>query len=241
MAEDTVDVVLLAYNEVDTIEAEIRDWRRYVVDLIPGSRILVAEDGSTDGTTQLLRRLEHEGVLVHEYTTSRRGYKGAFMDAFRRAEAPYIFFADTGGKMDVREFWGLWPFRHDYDLIVGRKVLRTDPIPRRLLTRGYNVAIRLYFSTQRIHDADAGFRLFSKPAADWVIQQDLLFKDLVNSEIVVRTVAAGWRFLERPVLYEGRAGKSRGLPTKEIPGKVLGVLKTFPAVKADINKKRELS
>jgi hypothetical protein len=89
-----------------------------------------------------------------------------------------------------------------------------------------------------VHDADAGFRLFSSAAAKWVLEQDLLFKDLVNSEIVIRTVGAGWRYGEKPILYQGRIGKSRGLPTKEIPAKVLGVLKTFPIVKREIKESR---
>ena len=228
----SVDVLLLAFNEVDTIEQEINSWQREVIDLLPGSKIIVAEDGSTDGTTQLLERLQDDGSIVHSHSMTRRGYRGAFLDGVRASTADFLMLADTGSKFDVRDFWALWPYRHEYDLVVGRKVLRTDPKFRRALTWGYNALLRRYFSTPTVHDADAGFRLFSADLRDWLLEQDFAFKDLLNSEVVIRAVRSGWRYTERPMLYHGRSGASRGLPTKQIPKKVLGVLRAFPTVKS---------
>ena len=229
---DSVDVLLLAFNEVETIEAEICAWQEEVVGHLPHSRIIVAEDGSTDGTTQLLRRLHTEGRIVHDHSTTRRGYRGAFLDGVQSSKADFLMFADTGSKFDVRDFWALWPYRHDYDFIVGRKVLRSDPKFRQALTWGYNKVLRSYFSIPTVHDADAGFRLLSSDVRDWILRQDFVFDDLLNSEVVVRAVRSGWRYAERPMLYHGRSGASRGLPTRKIPRKVYGVLQQFPTVKS---------
>lgn len=240
----TVDVLLLAFNEVSTIEAEVDLWRREVVDQIPGSRVIVAEDGSTDGTTELLQRMQAEGLVVHDYSTARRGYRGAFLDGLRSSQADYVMFADTGSKFDVRDFWVLWPYRDDYDLLIGRKVLRTDPLFRKALTWGYNAVLRAYFSTPSVHDADAGFRLFNASFRSWILNQEFAFRDLMNSEVVIRAVRSGWRYGEKPMLYHGREGASRGLPTKQIPKKVWGVLTAFPEVKAqtrEANAQRGIS
>jgi hypothetical protein len=229
----TVDVLLLAYNEVDTIEAEVLSWRREVTDQLPGSRVIVAEDGSTDGTTELLQLLQGHGLIVHDHSPSRRGYRGAFLDGLRASTADHVMFADTGAKFDVRDFWALWPYRNDYDLLVGRKVLRTDPLFRKALTWGYNRVLRSYFQTPHVHDADAGFRLMNAPFREWVLGQDFAFKDLLNSEVVIRAARSGWRYGERPMQYHGRDGASKGLPTKQIPKKVWGVLQAFPKVKSE--------
>ena len=58
-----VSVALVCYNEVEIIEQVVRSFYSKIVEKVPGSELLVAEDGSTDGTKNVLRRLT--GALKH--------------------------------------------------------------------------------------------------------------------------------------------------------------------------------
>lgn len=71
--------VLLAipvFNEVRSVEAVLREARRYARD------ILVVDDGSSDGTSDVLRAIPGIRVLCHE---QNRGYGQALIDAFHYA------------------------------------------------------------------------------------------------------------------------------------------------------------
>ncbi len=224
---------MVAFNEAETIEAEVLSFHRAIVQRLPGSEFIVAEDGSRDRTPQILKDLASRIGIVHLTSPERKGYKRALLDAVFAARNPHIFFSDSGGKHDPEEFWKLYPLRRDYDLLVGRKTDRKDQLYRQWLTWSYNFAMRTYFGFPEIRDADSGFRLFNQAVVDRVLRQDLICRNLVASEIVLRTIAAGLRYGEVEVSYGMRAGTSRGLPPAKIPSVILGALRAMATLKAE--------
>ncbi len=92
--DDSVSVIISAYNEVETIEQEIRSYYKTVVSQIPGSELIVAEDGSTDGTKQIISRLVNELNIIHSTAMVRKGYALALRDAVNLTKCPYIFLND---------------------------------------------------------------------------------------------------------------------------------------------------
>lgn len=230
---DPVSVIMVAFNEAETIEAEVLRFHRAIVERIPGSEFIVAEDGSRDQTPQILKELAARVGIIHLTSAERKGYKRALLDAVLAARNPYIFFSDSGGKHNPEEFWKLYALRKDYDLVVGRKTDRQDQFYRRCLTWSYNFAMRAYFGFPEIRDADSGFRLFNQAVVDRVLRQDLICRNLVASEIVLRTIASGLRYGEVEVSYSMRAGTSRGLPPAKIPLVILGALRAMVALRAE--------
>jgi glycosyltransferase involved in cell wall biosynthesis len=228
-------VVLPAFNEARTIEEEALRFHRTIVEPLPGSELIVAEDGSTDGTHEILQRLAQAGKIVHVTSEVRKGYIRALLDAFRACRNPYVFFSDTGNKHDPAEFWKLYEVRHEYDLIVGRKTDRKDQKYRQLLTWGYNAILRSYFGVSGVHDADSGFRLMNRSVVDHVLGTQLIFRNLVGSEIVIRAIHAGLKYHEIPVSYEGREGESRGLPLAKIPRISLQTLGALSRLRVILN------
>lgn len=230
---DTVSAVLLAYNEAGTIEAEARSIQAAVIDRLPGSELIVAEDGSRDGTKEILSRLAPELGLRLVSGEKRKGYAAALRDALSLADRPWVFFMDSGGKHDPAEFWKLWAAREDRDLVVGVKTGRQDQAYRQLLTRGFNAVVNSYFGTN-FTDIDSGFRLYRRPAVAKITARPWLNRDLVASEITLRAFHAGCRVGEVPISYRQRAGVSRGLPPGKIPGVIWRVLRNFPRLKRDL-------
>lgn len=233
---ESISLILLAYNEAATIEKEIDEFHTHILDKISGSECIVAEDGSTDGTSTILQRLASEGKIIHLHSTQRRGYKTALIDALRTAHHPYIFFSDTGYKHHPQDFWKLYALRHEYDVIVGKKITRHDPFYRHILTYGYNLFLRTYFRIPGVYDADSGFRLLNKNVRDVLVNMNLLFKDLVASEMILRLIAKGFSYHEVPIGYRGRKGVSRGLPPKKILKVIYRTLRTAPILKHELHR-----
>lgn len=230
---DPVSVVVNVYNEAETIEAEIREIQDKIVSRLPGSEFIVAEDGSTDGTKEIIVRLVGELGIKHSTGLERKGYTKALRDAFALAKNPYIFFSDTGNKHDSADFWKLYGYRQPDGLVVGVKTNRTDQLYRRLLTWSYNRLLSWYFGV-KVKDSDSGFRLYGREVVRKVFNEPWVNKDLIASEIVLRIIYSGFYFKEVPVSYRQRQGESRGLPLKKIPRIVLQLLAKLPRLKREL-------
>ena len=227
---EPVSAIINVYNEAPTIEAEIRQIHELITSRLPGSELIVAEDGSTDGTKEIITLLTGELGIIHSTSIERKGYARALRDAMGLAKAPWIFFSDTGGKNDFNDFWKLYEAREGAALVIGAREGRTDPLYRRLLSWGCGLALRIYFGLPMM-DADSGFRLYETKLAQRLAGQDWINSQLIASGLVLRIHAMGGNIRQIPVNYRQREGVSRGLPTKKIPRVIVTILRNMPALK----------
>lgn len=225
-----VSVILNVFNEAATIEGEIREIHEKIIRLLPGSELIIAEDGSTDGTKEILARLKAEPGIIHSTSAERKGYAKAFRDAVALAKNPFVFFSDTGGKQDFADFWKLYAYCESYGVVSGVRAGRRDQWHRRLMTWSYNFVLRLYFHVN-LRDADAGFRIYQLAVIRKIANEPWLNRHLIGSELALRAIYSGYEYKEVPVQYRQRAGASRGLPTAKIPKVVIGVLENFSRLK----------
>ncbi|MEK6376166.1 MAG: glycosyltransferase [Acidobacteriota bacterium] len=70
---EPVSYVLLAHNEASTIEQELRAIDAAVIRRLPGSELIVAEDGSSDGTRGVIEGLREELCLRLVVSNERKG------------------------------------------------------------------------------------------------------------------------------------------------------------------------
>ena len=229
-AKGPVTVIVNVFNEADTIERELREIHEVIIRRLPGSELIVAEDGSTDGTKEILERLKSELGIIHSTSAERKGYAKAFRDAVALAKNPHVFFSDTGGKQDFAEFWKLYEHCERYGIVSGMRAGRRDQLYRRLMTWIYNFLLRLYFKVD-LHDADAGFRVYQAPVIRKIANETWVNRHLISSELALRALYSGYQVKEVPVQYRQRAGTSRGLPPGKIPKVIVSVLRNFSRLK----------
>jgi glycosyltransferase involved in cell wall biosynthesis len=225
-----VSVIINVYNEAGTIEREVRQIQAEILDRLPGSELIVAEDGSSDGTKEILQRLKAELGIVHSTSPERKGYARAFRDAVALAKNPYVFFSDTGGKQDFADFWKLYEHCDRYGIVSGIRSNRKDQLYRRWMTWTYNFLLRKYFGVA-LRDADAGFRIYQARVIRKIANEPWINRHLISSELALRAIYSGYAVKEVPVPYHPRAGVSRGLPPAKIPRVILGVLRNFSRLK----------
>ncbi len=230
-----VSALILVYNEAEVIEGVARDIHREVVAKIPRSELVIAEDGSTDGTKEVLGRIvpEMPGARLVQGET-RKGYTRAYKDALKACRNELIFFSDSSGKHDPKDFWKLAQKIDEYDMVIGCKAERRDPFYRVLMSRVFNFLVSRYFGFP-FRDINSGFRLMKKKAIERVLDEDWYMKHLINFEFTLRLLAHGYRVAEVPVSHNPRAhGPSRGLPLKKIPEAIVMALRTFPRLKREM-------
>ena len=177
----------------------------------PDVDVLVVDDGSRDGTSEVARR-QGVAVLRHAYNL---GVGGALQTGFRWAvERGYDIGVqlDADGQHDPRDLEALVaPVREGRcDVAIGsRYVARTAykaPLTRRVGMLVFAALVRLAIG-QAIRDTTSGFRAYGRAVME-VCQHDFP-KDFPDAPLLIELARRGFRCLEVPVeMRERSAGES---------------------------------
>ena len=196
-----ISLIFPVYNEALIIEDTVRNYFDELNGQAP-FELIVAEDGSTDDTKTVVRRLGRT-LPIRVYTSDeRKGYLNAIKDALTLAERDWIFLVDSDYQFAAIDFWRLAPKMATYDIILGMKSPRRDPLYRIVLSRGLNLLLRLMFGVP-YHDMDTGFRLLRREPVEKIAPQVRHFA-FFTAEFVVRAHRAGYRICEVPVPHYSR-------------------------------------
>jgi glycosyltransferase involved in cell wall biosynthesis len=187
-----LSVVLPVYNEADEIEKVVTGYYTKVIQKYEYSELIVAEDGSTDGTREILEKLNKKIKFRFVSGTKRKGYMKAVRDALILARGNIVFFSDTDGTHDPNDFWKLHKKMQETraDIIAGIKENRKDPFYRLFLSSIYNFIIGLFFGLW-ISDSNAGFKLMKKEVVDSIVPSVNHLKYGFSSELLIRAKSAG--------------------------------------------------
>ena len=202
-----VDVVLPCLNE-----AQALPW---ILERMPdGYRAIVVDNGSTDGSADLARRLGAH--VVHE---SRRGFGAAAHAGLLAATAPIVAFCDADASMDPRDLpLVVDPITADEaDLVLGRR----RPTTRNAWPAHARVAnTYLSWRLRRI----TGVNIHDLGPMRAARRDNVLALDLHDRrsgyplEMFLGAAAANWRIREVDTGYAPRVGRSK------VTGTVRGTL-----------------
>jgi len=211
--------VLPAHNEAESIAETLREFHATVTRLtgLP-LRFVVSEDGSTDGTADVVRGVAADVPLVLLSEPQRKGYSRAVIDGFRRTDAPLVAFIDSDGQCDPADFPRLLAALPEHDLVVGYRVRRADPWIRRAMSGAFRAAYRLLFPV-RLRDPSCPYLLIRRPALERVLRGRVgILKQGFWWEFVARAGAAGLRVVEVPVQHrERKAGSTQVYWPRKVP------------------------
>jgi glycosyltransferase involved in cell wall biosynthesis len=180
----------------------------------PGFRPVVVDNGSSDGSADIARRLGAH--VLHE---PRRGFGAACNAGLRAAQSEVICFMDCDGSLDPAELTRVTrPVEHGTaDLVLGARRAERDafPLHARLANRAlaWELRRRTGFPLRDLGPMRAARR---EPLLALGIEDRRFGWPL---EMVLRAAAAGWRIDDVEVSYRARAGRSK------ITGTLLGTMR----------------
>jgi dolichol-phosphate mannosyltransferase len=216
-AEFEVEVLLPVHNEAGTIEATIGEIFAELSRLVR-LRFILCEDGSTDGTREVLARLESAVPAKLIASAARKGYSRAVRDGMQAAEAPYVLCLDSDGQCDPRDFANFWSARDEADVLIGWRVRRADPALRRVLS---GIFYRVYqlFNRVPVHDPSCPFVLARKQVVDALVAELGEMQQGFWWEFTARVHRRGFSIKEIPVHHRLRAGGTTRVYTlRKMPG-----------------------
>ncbi len=210
MNEPTIAVVMPAYNEADRIDQTIATIARYRARNPSIQAVIVADDGSTDGTGDVVRRAAtREGVSVEVLTLPHRGkalaVRAAMLDVADRVTADYLMMLDADDELQIDQLdrvdWSV----DRRTVYIGRRIgsIGTSPAGRpspvrRAMSLAMRVASRVLLGI-RFPDTQCGFKLFPRS---------------VVPALFVQQRSTGWTFDAELLFILDRVS---GLPIREVP------------------------
>jgi len=204
-----VDVVIPVLNEERALPGSIGKLRAFL-DGQAGRdwRIVIADNGSTDGTPQVARGLAESTPSVSVTRLEQRGRGRALKRVWLESDADVCCYMDV----DLSTRLDALPLLVDalegegYDVAIGSRLLPESEVvgrtlKREITSRGYSLLFRTMFGTV-FRDAQCGFKAIRRDAAGAIVP---LVKDtgwFFDTELLIIAQHSGYRIKEVPVHWE---------------------------------------
>ncbi|MFP3945458.1 MAG: dolichyl-phosphate beta-glucosyltransferase [Archaeoglobaceae archaeon] len=163
-----VSVVLPVYNEADKLENAVNTLKKYLEQLNYSYEIIIAEDGSTDGTDNIASRITMKDNKIRHYHSDFRLGKGeAILRAFKSSKGDVLVHMDVDLSTHMKHLRELVDAIavEGYDIATGSRLMKesktTRPAKRDVASKGYNSLIRLLLGS-KLRDHQCGFKAFKK-------------------------------------------------------------------------------
>ncbi len=158
------------YNEEEIIVTVIKDWHETLQALDIDFEIRCYNDGSKDGTGDILLGMERDYPNLTVVDKANSGHGPTILQGYRDAEsADWIFQVDSDNEILANQFGALWEQRRDYDFILGRRSHASFPLSRRVVTFFAWLVVKTGFNS-KIVDVNSPFRLFRSAEVSPLIQ-----------------------------------------------------------------------
>lgn len=206
-------VIIPTYNEKENVEKIIRA----VFALEKCFHILIIDDGSPDGTADIVKRLMQEEFADRLFLIERSGKLGlgtAYITGFKWSIAhqyDYIFEMDADFSHAPADLPRLYSACADegYDLAIGSRYITGVNVvnwPMGRVLMSYFASLYVRFVTGfKVHDTTAGFKCYKRRVLETIDLDSIRFKGYAfQIEMKFTAYKCGFRIKEVPVVFVNR-------------------------------------
>ncbi|MBL8860886.1 MAG: glycosyltransferase family 2 protein [Planctomycetes bacterium] len=202
-------IVLPAYNEALRIGATIDKVLAYAQGRFDRLELIVVDDGSTDGTGDLVERTYGSRVRVLRRPNGGKG--AAVRTGVQAATRPWILFADADLAIPIREIEKLAAHVESAPIVIGSKRAPGNDIvyPKfRLFLGAVGGLLISLLVVPGFHDTQCGFKLYRTDVAQELFAVNRLDGFGFDFEVLYLARRYGHRVIEVPVRVEHQLGST---------------------------------
>ncbi|MDD1702965.1 MAG: glycosyltransferase [Methanoregula sp.] len=230
MAVPEVTVIIPVFNDRPALERAIPESLMVLPTIAEDFEIIVAEDGSSDGSAEYVREYESNSSQVRLlHSDARQGRGTALNRAITAAQGSIVCYYDVDLATDMKHLPELIDaIRKGADIATGSRLLPESDIRRtegrEIASRSYNFLVR-HILGSRLFDHQCGFKAFNKARILPLLSSIRSNHWFWDTEILVRAQRIGYTVTEFPVRW--RAGKGTTVRAKDVFGMGSAILRLW--------------
>ena len=226
-----ISIVIPAHNEAGEIDKLLQEFSSF-----DGLELIIAEDASTDGTSEIVQEFASRNrnvTLIRSTTLTGKG--GAIKRGLAAATGDVLGFIDADGSIHPDDFMRLVDAIHSgADLAIGSRrlpasvILKPQPPLRRILGSAYAALTRALLQTTE-RDIQCGCKAFRRSLWDALSVKCDGFA--FDTELVAKAHKKGFAIAEIPITWRNKAGSK-----VKVGRDVLSMLRCLLSVRAEIRR-----
>lgn len=206
MTDIEVSAVIPVFNDRDSLEKAIPESLEALEGITDSFELIVAEDGSKDGSRELVEEWEKKDPRVRLFHSDERLGRGKALNrAFEYSKGRVLCYYDVDLATDMAYLPCLIDeIRKGAAVSTGSRLLPESKIKRttdrEIASRSYNFLVRLFLGS-RLHDHQCGFKGFDREKLMQILPGVSSTHWFWDTEILVRAQKSGYRVAEFPVVW----------------------------------------
>lgn len=229
----SVAVVIPIYNEEKELQDSILKLKSFLAKnlTVYDWSIIIADNASTDNSKKIAVKLATSDKRISYLYLGLKGRGRAVKKAWSTSSADLLVYMDVDLSTDLKSLPNLLSsLVRGYDIAIGSRLISKSkvvnrPIKREILSRCYNILIKLLFRVQ-FSDAQCGFKAVTKNAARELLPRVKDNAWFFDSELLIIGEKTGYKIYEEPVLWIDNPGSTVRV-MKTVYGDLEGLWRLF--------------
>ncbi len=206
-----LSVIIPTYNEEKLIGSTLIDINKYFCNKKYNYEIIVADDGSNDGTVNIVenaRKSVNNLTIAQNDKNHGKGY--AVRRAMLFANGKFRLFMDADNSTDIEQIENFIPYlEKGYDVAIGdrqlseSKIIKHQSIYKEFLGRFGNKAVKLLLVSE-INDTQCGFKCFTSDFVNDIFPRLTIDRWGFDIEILALANKFGYKIKSVSVVWKNR-------------------------------------
>ncbi len=206
-----VSAVIPVYNDRNALSRAIPQSLHRLEEITDSFELLVAEDGSDDGSAECVSSWQERDSRVRLlHSNDRLGRGRALTRAFLNSKGEIFCYYDVDLATNMSHLGDLVDaVRSGCDIATGSRLMPESTIEREskreVASRGYNALVRFFLRSQ-LNDHQCGFKAFSRTSLDTLLPNIRSTHWFWDTEVLVLAQRIGLKVCEFPVTWRQGVG-----------------------------------
>ena len=223
-------IVFPVHNEIENLEKLLFDWSDTLNNNKIDYEFVLVEDGSNDGTKELIKELEKKYKIINLSQDAKRHYSKAVVDGILASKKKFILCTDSDNQIKVDSLIDtIHSLPNENEFIIGFRNPRKDPMNRIIYSKLFKIFHDLLFRS-KLKDPSCPFVIGLKSTFNKLSKENLIkMKEGFWWGFVANCLKKNLKFIEVPIKHFPRTKGEGGYKLKDMMGiiirNVIGLIK----------------